>query len=173
MNRYFIATMLCLITHLGVQAQHSAVMPTSSFAVGGLVQHQLSFSLAQLLEMPQDTVGDVIVTNKKGEWKETVRGVRGVKLKTILDSAGIELANHKDYGALVIVLKASDGYTNVYSWNELYNNKAGDKVYIVTAMNGTEGAAVKDHILVINTSDIISGRRHLKYLSTIEVRKLD
>ncbi len=173
MNRYFITAMLCLTTITGVLAQHGTVMPTSSFEVKGLVQHQLSFSLANLSALPQDSVGDVVVTNKKGEWKETMHGVRGVKLKTVLDSAGIEQTNHKDYGALAIVLKASDGYTNVYSWNELYNNKAGDKVYIVTAMNGTEGNAVKDHILVINTSDIVSGRRHLKCLSTIEVRKLD
>jgi hypothetical protein len=43
---------------------------------------------------------------KKGECKETVRGMRGVKLKTILDSAGIELVNQKDYGASAIILKA-------------------------------------------------------------------
>ena len=77
----------------------------------------------------------------------------------------------KEYSELVIILIASDGYRNVYSWNELFNTDIGSHVYIVTEMDGKPIDQMPDRILVLSLADLNSGRRHLKGLAKIEVKK--
>jgi len=72
-----------------------------------------------------------------------------------------------------IVLTASDGYSNAYSWSEIFNTIVGDKVYIITAQNGVDIAAMPERILVMSLADKNSGSRHLKGLQKIEVKKPD
>jgi len=74
---------------------------------------------------------------------------------------------------MVIVLTASDGYKSVYSWNELFNSDIGNHVYLLTALNGKTLDQLDDRIAVVSLSDIFAGRRHLKGLTKIEVKKVE
>jgi len=38
----------------------------------------------------------------------------------------------KEFSGIYIVLTASDGYKNVYSWNELFSTEVGKHIYIMT-----------------------------------------
>jgi hypothetical protein len=69
------------------------------------------------------------------------------------------------------VCKANDGYTVVYSWNELFNTGTGDSVYIVTEKDGKQASEMPESILMISPKDFRTGRRHVKALSSIEVRR--
>ena len=164
-----LAFCLCIIT---AHAQHTPVPPTDEFKITGIVKKELTLRLKDLAAFKQDALGDLPIKNKKGEPKDVAHNMKGVLLKTILDSADITTDKHKEYSELVIVLIASDGYKNVYSWNELYNNDAGNHVYVITEIDGKVMDQITGRILVVSMSDTNSGRRHLKGLSRIEVRRL-
>ncbi|HWA32860.1 MAG TPA: hypothetical protein VG737_01960, partial [Cyclobacteriaceae bacterium] len=67
--------------------------------------------------------------------------------------------------------KANDNYTVVYSWNEIYNTATGDSAYIITEKNGKDAASMDDSILMISPKDRMTGRRHVKALASIEVKR--
>ena len=68
-------------------------------------------------------------------------------------------------------MKANDGYTAVYSWNEIFNTVVGDAPYIVTEKDGKLASSMEEAILMISPKDFKTGRRHIKSLTTIEVRR--
>jgi hypothetical protein len=118
-------------------------------------------------------LGDVKspLTNHLGEKKSESKGLKGVLLKDILSSVEINSESPKVLSEYYFVCKANDGYTVVYSWNELFNTATGDSSYIVTEKEGKPASAMDDSILMIAPKDFKTGRRHVKALTTIEVRR--
>lgn len=173
MFRSLFSFMLVLATVPAVYAQHRDIPPTDKFVVDGLVKKKLMLTPADLMHYARHHVPEARITNKKGELKETIKDLQGVLLTDVLDSAGIVAEKEKVYSEIYIVLTASDGYTNVYSWNELFNNRTGAEVYIVTGIGGKSPGEVPGRILVANLADKVSGRRHLKSLAHIEVRSVE
>lgn len=172
MLKYCITILLVLSAYIA-GAQHNPVPATTGFIVKGNVKNQLNITISDLLHFRQDALGNVMIKNKKGEDKGEARSMKGVLLRSILDSAGIYAQKHKEYSELCIILTASDEYKNAYSWNEIYNTSIGDHVYIITEMDGKPIEQMESRILVMSLSDINSGRRHLKGLAKIEVKKVD
>jgi DMSO/TMAO reductase YedYZ molybdopterin-dependent catalytic subunit len=165
-----IAIWLLLLYSIASYAQKD-IAPTDRFTVSGLVSNRMTVSIADLEKYHQDDLGEVAMKNNRGEVKRKVTGVKGILLKAFIDSAGIKVDKPKEYSALYIVLTASDGYKNVYSWSELYNSDIGDHVYVITAMDGNTLAQMPDRIAVMQVGD--KGMRHLKALKNIEVRKAE
>ena len=149
------------------------VKPTNSFTITGLVKQSLTIDLSTLSKYPEVTIGDMQVKNQRGEEKPAEKGMKGVLFKTFLDSAGFDVNKPKELNGIYIVLLASDGYKNVYSWNELFNDTLGDHVFIVTEKEGKRMEQVDGGILVICTADINTGRRHLKGLKEVKVKMAD
>jgi len=163
----FVLPLLCFVSY----AQRK-ITPTDEFNITGIVKRELTLNLKSLANFKQDSIPDVVVRNKHSEQKVTVRGMKGILLKTILDSAKI-LARPRDFGEIYIVLTASDGYKNIYSWNELFNNEAGNQVYLITEAEGKTLDEMTERIVVISLSDIALGSRNIKGLAKIEVKKLE
>ena len=153
-------------------AQHD-VAPTDHFSITGKVKNKLVVTAAQLQAMPQVDLGEVEVKNHRGEKKGSADKMKGVLLKTLLDSAGTLADKPKELSEYYYVFVASDGYKNVYSWNELFNTEIGDKVYIVTSMGDKDLKDMKQRILVISNGDTNTGRRYLRGLDRIEVRRVE
>ena len=145
---------------------------TSEFEITGTVKKNREFHLNDIAHLKQDSLGDLVLKNHRGEQKGVARQLKGVLLKSVLESVEIVTEKPKEYSELVITLIASDGYKNVYSWNELFNTEVGNHVYIITEMDGKPVNQVPDRILVISFSDINSGRRHLRGLAKIEIKKV-
>lgn len=162
-----------LLLGLCAFAQEHPVPATDGFSVSGLVKKTLTVSISDLTQMKQASLGDIPLKNKKGEDKGSLHGLKGVLLKDILTNAGIVAAKHKNYSELCIVLTSSDGFTNVYSWNELFNTSVGDKVYVITEQDGVKAEAMAERILVMSLADKNSGSRRLKGLQKVEVKKPD
>ena len=165
----FIIIILSSLTTLA----HDETKPTDKFTISGLVKNKLTLTTTDLLKMPQQTIGDITIKNHRGEEKGTATGMKGILLKTLLDSAAISIEKPKDYSSIYIVLTASDGYKNVYSWNELFNNELGKHVFIITEKDGKTLRDMDSRIIVISTGDVNSGRRYLKTLQSVEVKKAD
>jgi len=170
--KHLLAVIL-LLASCYAHAQEHPVPSTDAFVVSGSVKKSLKISASDLAQMQQADLGDIPLKNKKGEDKGTLHGLKGVLLKDLLQGAGIVAAKHKNYSELCVVLTASDGYSNVYSWNELFNTAVGDKVYIITSLEGKSIAEMPERILVMSLADKNSGSRHLKGLQKIEVKKPD
>lgn len=170
--KHLLAAIL-LLTFCSATAQEHPVAPTDAFLVSGSVKKSLKITLSDLAHMPQADLGDVPLKNKKGEDKGVLHTLKGVLLKDVLQNAEVVAAKHKNYSELCVVLTASDGYSNVYSWNELFNTAVGDKVYIITSLEGKAITEMPDRILVMSLADKNSGSRHLKGLQKIEVKKPD
>ena len=68
-------------------------------------------------------------------------------------------------------LEKRDGYTAIFSYHEIFNNPTGDKILVLFEENGMpidkDGAFV-----LISATDKITGARHVKWLKTIEVKKI-
>ena len=146
---------------------------TARFTIEGHVRNSMSVDIAGIMKYPAVAIGDMLVKNQRGEDKETVREMKGVLLRTFIDSAGINVEKHKDLNRVYIVLTASDGYKNLYSWNELFNSETGNHVYIITEIAGRSMRQMDGAILVVCNTDINKGRRHLKGLQKIEVKLAD
>ena len=138
------------------------VVATLSFKVTGLVSRETEIRINDLLHYKQDTLAGIDAKSK----------IKGVLLKTILDAVGITNVKHKEYGQVIIILTASDGYINTYTWNELYKTDVGNHVLIITEIDGKIISDMKDRILAFSMADIGSAARHLKGLSKIEIRKI-
>ncbi|MBA4298849.1 hypothetical protein SAMN03080617_03767 [Algoriphagus alkaliphilus] len=61
----------------------------------------------------------------------------------------------------------------VFSCNELFNKPQGKEVYLITAEDGKSLDAMEDGLLLISKTDIRTGRRHIKNLSKIIVKRID
>jgi len=145
--------------------------PTTSFTISGKVKTTITVSFAELKKLKQHDIGDVVITNHLGELKSTAKGLKGVLLKDVLALAEIDSENPKVLSEYYFVCKANDNYTVVYSWNELFNAAVGDSAYIVTEKEGKPGDQMPDSILMISSKDQKTGRRHVKALVTIEVKR--
>jgi hypothetical protein len=154
-------------------AQENVVPPTSEFTVRGFVKHELTLKISDLQQFKPEELRDVIIRNQKGEQKRVAKSVKGILLKTVLEKADIHAEKPKEYSQIYIVLTASDGYKNVYSWNELFRTEIGQHIYIVTAEEDKAMEQLPGRIQVMSLGEYQSGNRNLRGLTNIEVRKAE
>ncbi len=149
------------------------IKPTDTIYVSGKINNRSAFSISAILQMTQSSIPDQVIYNHKGEAKDTLTGLKGIALKTLLHSIGLAYDKPKELNEFYFVLTASDGYRIVISWNELYNTEAGNHFFILTEAAGKNLQTMDQRIAFIATGDLKSGRRYVKCLKSIEVKKLD
>ncbi len=157
---------------LTVSAQRD-VKVTDHFVVEGFIPEPVSFDLAAIRKLPEVDLGDLPVRNHKGEEKARIKGVKGVLLKTLLESVHITTLKPKELSELYLVLISSDRYKNVYSWNELFNTEIGNKIYVITELNKESMEQMDGAILVISLGDFNTGSRYLRGLQKIQVKRAE
>lgn len=166
-------TVFFLLALASSNAQTNDVPPTSEFTVRGFVKNEITFRITELGQWKQEELGDVLIRNQKGEQKGIAKSAKGILLKTILEKAEIHADKPKEYSEIYVVLTASDGYKNVYSWNELFSTDVGNHIYIVTEKDGKSMDQLPGRIQVMSLGEYHSGNRNLRGLAKIEVRKLE
>ncbi len=165
--------MLLLLLGMSTYAhERDSVIPTKEFVVVSAVK-TTTITLTDLDKYKQEQLGSVKILNHRGQQKRILKNITGVLLKDIVDSSFMDVDKPKDYSEYYILLVASDGYKNVYSWNEIYNTDIGNHIYIITGKEGKPAAEMEERILVMSLSDINTGRRHLKNLSRLEIKRAD
>lgn len=149
------------------------VEPTSSVIVKGTVKTEFVITEEKIKAANQLDIPDIVITNHKGEIKDTAKDLRGVLLIDLLKELDIPINKPKELSEYYFNFIASDGYKVVFSWNELFNSPTGKAIFIVTSKNGKVLSEMDDKILLLCTSDIQSGRRHVKGLKEIVVHHAD
>ncbi len=164
--------LLFLSTAFLLNAQR-VIPPTDSLHIIGQVKMPVHYSLSDLDHFPKTKLPDQLIYNQKGEIKDTLTKLEGVALKTILEKVEFQVEKPKELNEFYFVFIASDGYKVVFSWNEIYNTAVGDQCYVVTSSEGKALAQMEDRILFISSADIKTGRRHIKGLHRIEVKRVE
>ena len=170
MKKIIISILLLVVSVTGFS--QNKIETTNEFTVTGLVDKPITISYPDIEKQKIISVGDFKVTNHLGEFKKEYKNVKGVLLLDLLKDISITTASPKLLSEYYLVFKASDGYSVVVSWNELFNTEIGNTFYIVTEANNQSQKDAPEKILLIATKDFKTGRRHIKGLQNIEVKRI-
>ena len=163
---------VAILANFSVNAQRT-IPSTDSLQVIGRIKNPTVFTLADLDTFLKTTIKDQLIYNHNGEVKDTVTGMKGIPLKTLLAPIIFVYDKPKSLNEFYFAFVASDGYKVVFSWNEIYNTETGDNCFIVTEMEGKKLKDLGERILFISAADLKTGRRYIKGLRIIEVRQLE
>lgn len=145
---------------------------SKTLEIKGLVEKPITLTSEQLQQMPVQEGRDFKIVSSSGDVRRKIDTYRGVRLSDVLKQAVIQLPNQKDKGKYYVVAQATDGYTAIFSHNDLFNNPTGDGVLILFEENG-QPIVESGAFVLVSTIDKITGARHVKWLQTIDVRKVD
>lgn len=148
-------------------------LSTDQISVTGQVQVSKIFTLKDILKFPAVPVKDVVIYNHAGEIRDTLSGMKGVLLTTVLSSVKYQYNKPRELNEFYFVLKATDGYRIILSWNEMYNSALGSAFFLITEVKGQPITQLKQRIAFLSSADMKTGRRYVKNLQEIEVRKLE
>ncbi len=155
-----------------IYADHGG-KPTEEFVVKGRIKNDLRLTLDSLKNYQEKFIGDIILTNQRGEAKDTVKNLKGILFKDILKQIELLADRPKLYNEFYFTCIASDNYKVVYSWNEIFNTEVGNNIYIVTERAGEKGREITSRILMVSKSDVHKGRRYVENLSEIIVNRVE
>ena len=167
-----ILLLVMLFAVFSASAQKENIPTTESFSIEGKVKKALTVSLADLSSYKSHFIDSIVITNHLGERRSSLKKVKGVLLKDILDKVEIDAENHKVLSEYYFVCIASDNYKVVFSWNEIFNSDAGKSVYIITGQDGNWAYLLDNRIALISSKDQMTGRRYVKGLQRIVVERV-
>lgn len=156
-----------LLSASSLKAQNSNV--SESVKISGLVKNSFIISAKNLKGFKTHEVN----LHKDSSTSSSVKNIfTGILLKDILDSAKVNLPTKKSRGEFIVYIKATDGYKVVYAYNELYYGPAALNTWLVFQKNGED--LLSDGRFVIHcASDSVSGPRHVKWVQSIEIKRVE
>lgn len=169
--RQVLLLIVLLISFPLFSQEKEKVPATDVIVVSGLVEKEITLGVAELSAMTSQPVADVVITNHLGEPRGTAKGLRGILVKNLLGGVGIKSENPRVLSEFYFTFIASDGYTVVYSWNELFNSPNGENCYLIVEKDGKKLSEMPERMLVISPTDFRTGRRHIKGLNKIVVSR--
>lgn len=146
---------------------------TSTIFISGDILNEKVFTLEQIKSFESSEVGDIAISNHAGEARGVAKQLRGFPVLRLLEQVGLNSPSPKQLSEYYLVFEAVDGYKVVFSWNELFNNDLGKEVYIITSKDGVGLDEMEDGILLISKTDIRTGRRHVKNLEKIYIKRVE
>lgn len=145
---------------------------TTQLVVTGAVEHPLKLSVADLRQFPTRQIDEFPLAGQGGAKRAPLKNVKGVRLRDLLERATLVSRDHNDVKKMAIIATASDGYVALFSWAEIFNSSLGEGVLVFYEQDGSPLADDEGRIAMISTQDTRSGPRHVKWLQSIEVRKI-
>ena len=149
----------------------AAFAQVGAIELTGDVLQVLRLDRAALLAEPEPHWAQARVT-REIDGKEQSTTVRGVRLKVLLERAGLAERDRFDWRKAVVIASARDGYRVVFSWPELFNTTAGGQVLVLTERDGAPLGDNEGPLALLAAGDVRTGPRHVRALDRIEVRLL-
>jgi len=144
----------------------------TSLSIGGAVRYRTSLPTESLRTSPLIVeMEPVPLTVRNGEVRRTLSGYRGIKLTDLLDQAQFEPSDHNSLKRSYVVARATDDYTVVFSWSELYNTAIGAGVLVLVEKDGQALPTTEGPLALISRLDLRTGPRHVRWLASIEIRR--
>ena len=167
-----ILVLFFVITVFSASAQKEIIPTTENFTIEGKVKKDLTVSLADLSAYKSYSFDSIVITNHLGERRSSLKNVKGVLLKDILEKIEIDSESPKVLSEYYIVCIASDNYKVVFSWNEIFNSNTGNSVYILTGHDGKPASALDNRIALVSPKDQMTGLRYVKGLQKIVIGRV-
>jgi hypothetical protein len=155
-----------------VLAQETPWKPTHQFTISGQIKRESVITMDSLNKYPIKEIGEIKVTNHLGDFKHNDDKLKGVLLKDILSHSELTASSPKLFSRFYFTCVGSDGYTVVYSWNELFNTEVGNNVYILMEKNGVKADKMPESLQMASMLDFKTGRRFLHNLDKIIVSQV-
>ena len=146
---------------------------TNEFVIEGTVQKSLIVTIDSLKKYPTTQIDSIVITNHRGEKKSTLKNIAAVPIRNFLNKIEIEVESPKQLSEFYFIFVASDGYKAVFSWNEIFNNKLGQEIYIIMESDGKKIENLDGRISIFSRTDLMSGRRYVKGLKKIIVKRVE
>lgn len=157
--------------HSPLSANDSAALVNAIIEVKGDVVNPLRLNVDSLKKMKVVSLDEFNVVCQSGATVKTDKTSKGVLLRDILEKAVVKQLDHKDRN-FIIVARASDDYKSAFSWGEIFNNPTGQNTYVLFEENGRPIKSLGEMVLIC-TNDIKTGPRHVNWLKSIEVARVD
>lgn len=165
--------LICLLIFLSLNVlAQKQINRTLSIKVSGDIKKELLINYQDILTSKVYNLGTLSLVNHAGEKRSTLNNLKGVLLKDLLEKINYNTPGPRELSEFYFTIIASDQYKVVYSWNELFNSPTGNAVYLITEKDAISIDKMEDAILLVNTSDFKSGRRHVKVVSQIQVSRV-
>lgn len=145
---------------------------TKTITIEGAIAKPVVIQFDDLKTYKATSLDSLQILNHKGEYKSSLKGIKGVLLKDVLAKAEFSVNSPKVLSEFYIVCIADDGYKVVFSWNELFNSTTGDHTLVLTALNGSPVIGQKDGIILLTPTDKATGRRYVKNFSKVLIQQV-
>ena len=139
------------------------------FTIDGLVDEPRSFIIDELLQMDIIEEVDLLHACGSGEPKGRLDSCRGVLLTDIISMASVKISDHNDTKKMYIVVSSEDGYSTVFSWQELFNTSVGEGVIVILVRDGKKVYEDKGCVDIFSAKDFLTGPRYVKRVRNINV----
>lgn len=163
--------LLFLLIPLFVRSQNQFT-PSNEVKITGNVKINITFSLQTIAQYKTYTLDSLVIYNHLMQKRRTVHNIKGIRVKDILEKAGLNEESPKLFSEFYFNCVATDGYKVVFSWNELFNTEVGNQVYIIIESDGQKAIQSNDRIAMLSAADQATGRRFVKNLAEIKVERV-
>lgn len=140
--------------------------------ISGQVKYPLTVGVAELQEFPAEQVSEIQLICQTGANKGQLENIKGVLLRDLLIKAQVLAPGHNDVKKMIVVVSATDGYTVVFSWSEIFNSPVGEGVIVFFEKDREPLADDEGPVALLSRLDTRTGPRHVRWLKSIEVRKV-
>lgn len=146
---------------------------SSAFKIDGYVDNPRTFTAEELRQRPQVVIRGVDILCGSGKLKEEGLTYTGVLLRDLLQESKMRLEEHEVPNRTYIVASGTDGYRALYSWHEIFNSPQGEGLVVVLTKNGQVLGEKEGELCLVSTQDERPGPRRIRYLSRVEVCRLE
>lgn len=167
---------LLLVLALSVSPFSAQARPESresvTVSVSGLVEKPFTITSSSVKQMHVTERENTAIVCDSGETRKTLKTYKGVLIRDILDSAKVVIANPRQRGEYSVLIRSTDNYNVLFSYNELYYGIAGDNTWLIFEENG-KPIDKEGRFVVFCANDKLTGPRHVKWVKGIEVSKVN
>lgn len=145
---------------------------TKSITIESLNAKTVTVPFSDLKKHELHSIDSLQILNHMKEYKSTLKNIKGVLLKDVLENISFSEESPKVLSEYYIICVADDGYKVVFSWNEIFNSPTGNSILVLTDVNGETAINQKQGIRLVTTTDFATGRRYVKNLKTIKIERV-
>ena len=151
-----------------------AVAQTANlFKITGAVESEAILNADSLARFKRLKIDSTVIFNHLGQRKSTLKNLEVVLLRDALSRSVIKVEGPKQLSEFYFVCEATDGYKAVFSWNEVFNNPLGDSIFIIVSREGKSADERSEGFALLSPTDNMTGRRYVKNLEKIMVRRAE
>ena len=172
MRQKILVPLILLLISINVQAQKGKEAPpykSDTVFVTGLIKRPMALTLKNTEGLLLKSVENYDMLNGKEEVTQHISSFKGMLLKDIIAKADVQM-DHQEQGKYFVVLTATDGYQVIFSYDELMYGPAATGAYLATEIDGK--GIDNGPFVVFTQNDKVSAPRHVKWMRSIEVRKI-